>query len=321
MQSRLENELAKFKDNIEKLGASFSIHKEAELAYVINGQDQEVGSGIDLTVMAVTHGNEVAGIAVINRLLEHIQENVDFLSFSLGIILGNTPASREDVRFRQRDLNRSFDFKGESNTYEVHRARELESLLKSTKMLIDIHQTIESSNSGFFIFPFSKGSFELAHALLPSLPIVTHWGGGFSKDGKCTDEFVNENGGVGVTVELGKKGFDLYQESLGFNIVMKAFAIVKNGIPDISSIKRSDIFSWSHVEPYPEGAVELRQGLVNFQKIEKNQYIYDHNGHKKTSPIEGVLLFPKYISKGAPRPKELYRIMRSVDMEEIRDLI
>ena len=65
---------------------------------MINGQDQEVGSGIDLTVMAVTHGNEVAGIAV-NRLLEHIQENVDFLSFSLGIILGNTPASREDVRF------------------------------------------------------------------------------------------------------------------------------------------------------------------------------------------------------------------------------
>ena len=80
-------------------------------------------SGIDLTVMAVTHGNEVAGIAVINRLLEHIQENVDFLSFSLGIILGNTPASRENVRFRQRDLNRSFDFKGESNTYEVHEQR------------------------------------------------------------------------------------------------------------------------------------------------------------------------------------------------------
>ena len=25
--------------------------------------------------------------------------------------------------------------------------------------------------------------------------------------------------------------------------------------------------------------------------------------------------------KGPPRPKELYRIMRSVDMEEIRDLI
>ena len=48
---------------------------------------------------------------------------------------------------------------------------------------------------------------------------------------------MNENGGVGITVELGKKGFDLYQESLGFNIVMKAFAIVKNGIPDISSIK------------------------------------------------------------------------------------
>ena len=57
------------------------------------------------------------------------------------------------------------------------------------------------------------------------------------------------------------------------------------------------------------------------QKIEKNQVIYSLDGEDKYSPVEGVLLFPKYISKGAPRPKELYRIMKSIDMKEVIDLI
>ena len=218
------------------------MRKEAELAFVVSKQKLENNPTLDLTIMAVTHGNELAGIAVINRLIEHILDHEEFLTFNLGLVLANTPASFADVRFREKDLNRSFDFKGESEAYEVVRAKELEPMLERSKLLIDIHQTIEASDSGFFIFPFSKGSFELAHALCPSLPIVTHWGAGFSKDGKCTDEYVNEKGGIGLTVELGQKGFDLYQESLGFNIVMKAFSIVEKGLKEISSIKRGRCF-------------------------------------------------------------------------------
>ena len=321
MQTRLEAEVENFSINIESLKKKFFVKKEAEFAFVVSKQKLEKNPVVDLTIMAVTHGNELAGIAVINRLIEHLLDHEDFLSFNLGLVLANTPASFADVRFREKDLNRSFDFKCESEAYVVTRAKELEPMLERSKLLVDIHQTIEASDSGFFIFPFSKGSFELAHALCPSLPIVTHWGAGFSKDGKCTDEYVNEKGGIGLTLELGQKGFDLYQESLGFSVVMKAFSIVEKGLPEISSIKRGDVFSWSHIEPYPEGNVELLSGLVNFQKIEKNQLIYKLNGEEKCSPVSGILLFPKYISKGAARPKELYRIMKSIDMKEIIDLI
>ena len=274
MKALIQSKIDTFEILVKNLATDFSVSKQAELAYTIKPKES-LSEEIDLTVMAVTHGNELAGLSVINRVLEQIVDQPKLLNFNLAVVLANTPASFENVRFRKRDLNRSFDFKGECDSFEVKRAKELEPLLRKTKLLIDIHQTIEASKSGFFIFPFSKGSFELAHSLCEELPIVTHWGGGFSKDGKCTDEFVNENGGIGLTVELGHKGFDLYQESLGFNIVMKGFAVVTSGLVDIKNIDRENIYSWSHIEKYPEGDVELKDGLVNFQEINKDE-LYIH---------------------------------------------
>ena len=41
-----------------------------------------------------------------------------------------------------------FDFKGESEAYEVVRAKELEPMLERSKLLVDIHQTIDKNCEG-----------------------------------------------------------------------------------------------------------------------------------------------------------------------------
>ena len=320
MTKNTQSKIDQFETLIKKASALFHVRKECDLAYILS-TDEQADDAIDLTVMAVTHGNELAGIAVVNRILEYLLNMPQTLNFKLALVLANTPASLAGVRFRERDLNRSFDFKGDCDSYEVKRAQQLEPLLKRSKLLIDLHQTIEASKSGFFIFPFSKGSFEFAHTLCPDLPIVTHWSGGFSKDGKCSDEFVNCHGGVGLTIELGHKGFDLYQESLGFNIIIRSFSIVKHGFTKIQDIKRNNIYSWAHVEKYPSGDVLLKEGFCNFQNVEKGEQVYTLDSTPQFFPIQGKLLFPKYVAKNSQRPKELYRIMKDVSMIEILELL
>ena len=104
-----------------------------------------------LTIMAVTHGNEVAGIKVLTQIAGLIESGLVHLPFNIVLQLGNFEASLANKRFIDRDLNRSFG-REESNTIEDRRARELETVLRETGYLLDIHQTIEPTKSPFLIF-------------------------------------------------------------------------------------------------------------------------------------------------------------------------
>lgn len=62
----------------------------------------------DLTIMAITHGNEVAGLAVLAAWLDLLATKCIELECRVALILGNLPAARQDKRFLEGDLNRSF---------------------------------------------------------------------------------------------------------------------------------------------------------------------------------------------------------------------
>lgn len=172
---------------------------------------------------------------------------------------------------------------------------------------------------------------QLAQAIAPHQTIVTHWGKAFSAEGKCTDEYVNAKGGLGLTIELGQNGFDPYQIAVGQEAALWAITVAtarQNGAAFEEIIKRRpspepEIYTWAEIIPWPEhGIVRLDPGWTNFQKVKKGQRLGEVDGMDIHSRAEGRILFPKYLSPeqqsaNVGRPTELIRVMRRVSLAEL----
>ncbi|MBQ46268.1 MAG: hypothetical protein CMP10_02010 [Zetaproteobacteria bacterium] len=273
-----------------------------------------------LTLMALTHGNELGGIAVLNDVLNWLKEDSSRLKYPMQIILGNPWASLENKRFKERDLNRSFD-RPSAETHEERRANELEPLLAETAWLLDIHQTIEPAERPFMIFPYTEGGVHFARQVAPRLPIVTHWGDSFSAEGKCSDEYVNSAGGVGITIELGQNGIQPYQVAVGVQACLNAMDAVslyhKNKSVE-PRLEEAEIFTWGQVVPWPENDSVLDEGWYNFKEVKKGEKLGGSNSDPIIAELDGAVLFPKYLRKSTTRkPTEICRIMKKVQASEL----
>jgi succinylglutamate desuccinylase len=297
------------------------LEKVAPLAYVWHPAKPSVTGPkpIGLTLQAATHGNEVGGISVLNAFLGLLQSGIIQPPFSMGFAIGNPAGVKADRRFTERDLNRSFG-QTAAQYEEEKRARALEPLLEKTSLFLDFHQTIEPSHRPFFIFPYTKGSFDFAAALHDEIPIVTHWGLGFSKDGMCSDEYVNHRGGTGITIELGQKGFDAYHGGVGLQVALSAvqYAVgLFTGALEKRQTVNPELYTWRAIVPYEEG-MTLREGLVNFQAIAAGETVGTQHGQALKAPVDGWMLFPKYPRDPlAPPPKELYRIIKRIRPDDL----
>lgn len=273
-----------------------------------------------LTLQAITHGNEVGGLEVLLSLLGMLRSGLLQPQFSLGFALGNPAAAAEDRRFLERDLNRSFG-QSASSSLEEKRARELEPMLEGSQFFLDIHQTIEPSTRPFFIFPYTVPSFAFAQAISGGVPIVTHWGSSFSKDGMCSDEFVNQRGGVGITLELGQKGFNPYHRGVGVLLALAAIEyagrMLKSRQASRIEARDTEVYTWKAVVAHFEGA-ELNEGLYNFQHVSSGETLGRTQDGLLRAQESGYLLFPKYRrDPNAPAPKELYRIAERIRLDQL----
>ncbi len=274
--------------------------------------------GIALTLQAITHGNEVGGILALVECLKTLRSGLLKPSITLAFTLGNPAAALADRRFVESDLNRAFGAK--ADTAEARRAKELQRVLGDTDYLLDIHQTIESCSQPFFIFPYSAAGLAFAGAAHPDVCVVTHWGQSFSLDGMCTDEYVNHCGGTGITIELGKKGFDPYQTSVGFQACLGAVRYAQKMLlaQFESAIAGNTLYTWKAIELYEEG-MDLKEGLYNFQPVKKGDVLGTQAGSKPLLAREsGWLLFPKYHrDPKAPRAREIYRIAKRIEADQL----
>lgn len=287
------------------------------------------GKSIALTLMGITHGNEVAGLGVLSDILGLIAAKVVTPKIPVAFVLGNRAAALQGKRFVDRDLNRSFA-QASGGFSEQVRARELAQVLKNTAFFLDYHQTSRPVEQPFFIFPYAKKSFEFARAISPPIAIVTHWGKPFSSEGMCTDEFVNSEGGTGISLELGQNGFDPVQIALGVSAGLWAMSVVESKFSDPETGRRSfargtgrqgDIFTWAEIVPWPaQGFVELKEGWNNFQDVEHGTQLGLVGGQPLLAPTSGKILFPKYLPREAQetsRPRELCRIIKTISQNDL----
>lgn len=321
MKNLIEQALASFEAVADQWGSGFgAMVKHSAYVYLWHPPvvTHKPRKSIGLTLQAITHGNEVGGILSLTECMRLLHGGVIKPEMPLAFVLGNPAAALENRRFLESDLNRSFGSKDHSSL-EGQRALHLTSILKQTDYLLDFHQTIETSAQPFFIFPYTEAGLAFAAAAHREVSIVTHWGKPFSLDGMCTDEFVNYSGGTGITIELGKKGFDPYQTSVGLHAALGAIHYVqqKLSLHYQPASPRSPLYTWKAIELYQEG-MELNEGLYNFQPVNKGEVIGVFGGQDLTARESGWLLFPKYHrDQLAPRPREIYRIAKRIEAREL----
>jgi len=324
MEYSIIREIEKFDQKCLSLGGDIQVNKLADFVYLVSPElksyQPKLGKEIDLTLMAITHGNEFVGVRVLNDVLDFISNESFQLKISVCFVLGNPWAARENKRFLEADLNRSFA-RDSLTAKEHHRARELEGVLSSTSYLVDLHQTREKSESPFFIFPYSKGSFTFAREISSEIPIVTHWGKPFSKTGQCTDEFVNGQSGTGLTIELGQNGFDAYKIEVGFKAILRVLEVVEGKLYKNEVIELDDdhdVFTWLDIVEFPEsGSASLKPGYFNFVEIVDGENFGEKDGEPLIASENCKILFPYYPNKTEKKSAELCRLLKKIKLSEL----
>jgi succinylglutamate desuccinylase len=319
----MNNDLLKVVELLDTISNQYHIKVYGNYLYVISPrflQKKDTKDNIKFTVMALTHGNEIGGLFVLINILTDIANGNMVLTFTFGVVLGNILAFEKNKRFIDKDLNRCFAGK-KVDCYEEKRAVEISKMLSMSDYFLDLHQTIEPSKTAFFIFPYTKKNFQFASVIGMSLPIVTHCGKGFSKDGMCTDEFVNSCGGVGISFESGQKGKDNKQNILTTSIVRQYIAVFNKDEDHYKDKPLSSAYTWQQIVLCPKmGSVQLKEGLINFSSIKKEDVIATINGKKILCIQDGYILFPKYNFTDEHRPAELCRIIGRVSIKKLTNI-
>jgi Succinylglutamate desuccinylase / Aspartoacylase family len=120
--------------------------------------------GPHVLVNALTHGNEICGAIVVDRLL---RQGLRPVRGTLTLAFANVEAfSRFDTRnpyasrFVDEDFNRVWTptvLDGRGNTVELRRARELRPFVEAADFLLDIHSMLEPSPPVMICGPLDKG--------------------------------------------------------------------------------------------------------------------------------------------------------------------
>jgi predicted deacylase len=329
---RVKYGLRRFDDLIQSVGNYYDVETLAPRVHVLHPKSVKTSAegpkDVPLTVTALIHGVEVAGLAVLVELLELVTRGAVKLHQPLGLALGNIAAAEKGVRFVERDLNRSFG-RDALNVAEERRADELEILLNRSDRLLDLHQVKLTIDRPFWIFPYTKAGYQFARAVASDVTLITHWGKSFSQDGKCSDEWVNLIGGTGVTLELGQNGFDRAQVDQGLKAVCRAIdvaAIFAKDTPiEAANGKLAPIYTWGEIVPYPQtGRPVLDAGWHNFKMVKAGDRLGEFEGRVICAKSSGPVLFPKYPDPlpdgtyaATPPAAELIRIMREITESEL----
>ncbi len=282
--------------------------------------------GFHVVVAAIVHGNEVGSLPAVVSFVEALQSGAATFGGRLTVVLGNPEASAQNRRFLEADLNRVF-IESPPDNHEGSRARELQPILASADLFIDLHQTILATDRPFYIFPFDIAGWQWARAIGAASTWVTRAPDvGFSTGTCCSDEYVRLHGGVGLTLELGEKGFTPAAEQRATKALHRLAEVADTIARSAHHAIRLDELARAQPElefvdttwaqAFDDPTMALRPGLTNFQHVTERELLSDANTPPIHAPHDGMLLFPKYPGYNAdgtaiePRPGEIVRIVQ-----------
>jgi predicted deacylase len=121
-------------------------------------------AGPHVLVNALTHGNEICGAIVVDRLLRSairpVRGRLTLAFANVAAFLRFDPVNPYATRFVDEDLNRVWrpaTLDGPGKTVELARARELRPFVDAADYLLDIHSMLEPSPPVMICGPLDKG--------------------------------------------------------------------------------------------------------------------------------------------------------------------
>lgn len=271
--------------------------------YILKFTPKTTETKTTLGLLGLVHGNELIGLPILNTLAESLTNGTLELNTELYLGLGNIPAALKSKRFIEEDLNRCFG-KTNCDTIESKRARELEThMLDHCDFLIDIHQTVFSSENPFFIFQYSD---QQCLSIIDKWNPITEWNKGIpvvlqenqigTNTGLSTDEYLRKNGKFGAALELGQLNTDGHL-GLGLNICINALDITTEQLQESLPIKKDFKFPimWLNgTYQAKDSSSHLDEGWKNLKPFTVGQRLGQNESGEITAPANGYMLFPRY---------------------------
>ncbi len=114
--------------------------------------------GISLLVLGTIHGNEVAGIGALNKLLKKINSGEIVIKRGKLVVIPicNVEANIKDVRQIDENLNRVMKVHENPITYEQKLANEIMPFIKDCDVMLDLHSTHCKGDEPFVFCDYPK---------------------------------------------------------------------------------------------------------------------------------------------------------------------
>lgn len=279
-----------FETNIDAVKKIITVEKIDEDIYKLTPKSITAKS---VAVVGITHGEEVAGLHIINEILFRIIEEKLTINGELYLILGNRKAYLKNQRYIDTDLNRSYWIESQSDNHEEQRALKIKNSIKNCSYVIDIHQTVEDTLFPFFIAPNSSDKlYDWISYIGPDISTIQRQ---ISEKITTLSSYICSQNNYGTTFEVGGNGFDSYQISLGTKIAENIInSANKQSFQVSENRKKPSIYKIDYHENYDEGEVIFSKKFVNFEKIKKGQVIALKDNKEISAPISGqIVLYPR----------------------------
>lgn len=271
----------------------------------------------------MTHGDEVGPLPAALRMMAGLDDGTVSFGGAATFTIGNPEAGLEGRRFLEADLNRVF-LDGPSS-HERTRAEEMMEPLDACDLFIDFHQTAMPSLGAFWTLPWSESAWHwIRLAGEGDLWTTRAPGVTFASGTRCGDEYVRARGVPGLTLELGQKGFSEECEARAFDTMSRVLAAADRiaAGEDLAALaaERPEVrfLLSAHKEPFGDPKRALRPGLRNFEPVRAGESLHVGTGEGPaiTSPLDGLLLFPKYPERDAdgaalpPVPTDIFHVVQ-----------
>ena len=265
-----------------------------------------------IAFVAITHGEEVVGLHILNEILFRLLENKLQLKGDLYLILGNREAYLKNQRYIKADLNRAYHIEGKSDKYEEQRALSIKKTIQNCAYVLDFHQSVEDTLFPFFILPYNDKPYDWVSYIGPNIPIIEK-----NALQKITtlSNYVHSIGKYGVTLEVGGSGFDAYQIALGTKVAENIInSADQENFYTSSNRDKASLYTIDYHEDYDVGEVQFIKKFINFETVEKDQIIALKDNKEVKTPIAGqILLYPQvWFKKDSPTaPEGIFAIINN----------
>jgi len=266
------------------------------------------------------HGNEPAGVCALNRLKDYCLTNMDRLNGNVFAIAGNRSALSEGKRFHLEDLNRMW------TKDKIEKVKLLQANVRNhdqkeqIELLSILDKIIEDAKGPLYFFDLHTTSSEtvpfttvndslINRKFAEKIPVPMILGIEEYLDGPLLS-YINELGYVSFGFEGGQHQSNLSIEN-HYSFALLSLQIA--GVLDLDPEKIKQLHidlaqnaanSNSIFEIYYRHALEksdrfkMKEGYVNFQKIQKGQLLAKINGESLYADYNAQIFMPLYQTQG-----------------------